>query len=266
MHPYLSAARPHLFGHRGASGEAPENTRIAFELALNQGMDFLEMDCHATRDGEIVILHDADVDRVTNGTGPVKGFSFRNLSELDAGFHFSPDGHDFPFRDRGVRIPRLSEILELFPEARINLEIKQADPPIAEEVLRIVRCAGAQERVLLAAADDGIMDDLHRLNPETAIGSSIRDVADFFKALDEEGFEAFEARGQALQLPTHFAGRPLITPESVEAAHGQGLVIHVWTVNDRAEMRRLLALGVDGLMSDFPGRLRRVAQNHTSAS
>jgi glycerophosphoryl diester phosphodiesterase len=265
MHPYLFASRPHLFGHRGASGEAPENTRVAFELALAQGMGFLEMDCHASQDGEIVIIHDADVGRVTNGAGPVTELRFRELSELDAGFHFSSDGRTFPYRGCGVRIPLLAEILEGFPGVGINLEVKQAEPPIAEEVVRIVRQAGAQNRVLLAAAEDDIMEDLHRLNPGTALGSSVGDVADFFKALGEKNPEAFVPRGDALQLPTEFAGRPLITPESVATAHRHGLALHVWTINEPAEMRRLLALGVDGLMSDFPERLRQVAEAHANA-
>ena len=265
MHPYLALPRPHLFGHRGASGEAPENTRVAFELALGQGVRFLEMDCHATRDGEIVILHDPDVDRVTNGTGAVKEYGFAELRELDAGFHFSPDGHRFPYRGQGVRVPSLIEVLDAFPEAHVNLEIKQADPPIAEEVVRILRRARATERVLLAAEQDEVMADIHRIDPGTAIGSSRGDVVDFFKALHEERGERFEPRGDALQIPPRFLDRALITQESVTAAHRLGLCVHVWTLNEPDEMRELLELQVDGLMSDFPGRLAQVALGRADA-
>ncbi len=261
MHPYFSLPLPHVFGHRGASGEAPENTREAFELALSQGVRFLEMDCHATHDGEIVILHDADVDRVTSGSGPVKEHRFAELRELDAGFHFSPDGRHFPYRERGVRIPRLVEILEAFPEAHINLEIKQPMPAIAEEVVRIIRQAGATARVLLAAEQAEVMAGLRALDPGTAIGFSLEDVVGFFQALDE-GFERYEAPGHALQIPPSFLARPLVSSESVRAAHERGLFMHVWTVNEPEEMRRLLALGVDGIMSDFPARLEAVVRAH----
>ncbi|MFQ5513110.1 MAG: glycerophosphodiester phosphodiesterase [Myxococcota bacterium] len=258
MHPYLAAERPHLFGHRGASGEAPENTLPAFELALAQGMGFLEMDCHATLDGEIVILHDPVVDRISDGSGPIRELRFAEVEKLDAGYHFSPDGRHHPFRGRGVRIPRLEEVLEAFPEARINLEIKQAEPPIAAEVLDRVRCADAGPRVLLAAAEEPIMQALHALQPETAIGSSIQDVRDFFQAFHQGSIESFRVRGHALQIPPRVGGQTLVSAESVRAAQRVGLAVHVWTINDPREMRELLGLGVDGIMTDFPRRLRAI--------
>jgi glycerophosphoryl diester phosphodiesterase len=256
MHPYFDLPRPHLFAHRGASGEAPENTLPAFERAVELGIPFLEMDCHATRDGEVVICHDATVARMTNEAGAVAGYSFAELSAIDAGYRFTPDGGaSFPYRGRGVRIPRLSEVLEAFPQARINLEIKQAEPSITEEVLRVIRRAGAEERTLLAAAEDEIMAEIHDLGPGTAIGSSIGDVAAFYRALAAGTLDSFEPLGQALQIPPFFGSDPMVTPESVAAARRLGLLMHVWTINDPAQIRELLRAGVDGVMSDFPGLL-----------
>ena len=261
VHPYFDTPRPQLFAHRGASGEAPENTRVAFELALEQGVPYLEMDCHATLDGEIVIHHDETLERTTDAHGPVRALRFAELETVDAGFRFSADqGRTFPFRGRGVRVPRLAEVLAAFPEARVNLEVKQDDPPIAEEVVRIVRRARAERRVLLAAEDEAVLAKLRALDPGTALGSSLADVAEFVRAGAEGRLESFAPRGHALQVPTHALGRPLVTPEFVAAAHARGLVVHVWTINEPAEMRRLLALGVDGLMSDFPARLVATAR------
>src|SRR5687768_4901748 len=118
MHPYFDRAKPHLFGHRGASGERPENTLPAFERALAQGVSYLEMDCHATRDGEIVVLHDAELERTTDGEGVVSEHSYAELERLDAGYRFTPDGRAFPFRGAGIRIPRLVEVLTAYPQAR----------------------------------------------------------------------------------------------------------------------------------------------------
>jgi glycerophosphoryl diester phosphodiesterase len=240
VHPYFLAPTPHLFGHRGASGECPENTLLAFERAAAHGVPFLETDCHATLDGELVLLHDADVERTTNESGPIRERTWAEVQKLDAGYRFSPDaGESFPFRGRGVRVPRLAEVLEAFPEHRINLEIKQSDPPIADEVIALLRRARALDRVLLAAEQDSVMDEVCKRDAGTAIGSSLSDAVAFFQALAENRLDSFEPRGHALQV---------------------GLVMHIWTVNEPAEMRRLLDLGVDGLMSDFPGRLIEVAR------
>ena len=252
MHPFFDIRRPHLFGHRGASAEAPENTLPAFARALEHGVAYLELDCHATRDGEIVVLHDAELERTTNGAGPVSQLSFAELERLDAGFRFTPDGHSFPFRGAGLRVPRFEDVLKAFPTAGLNLEVKQAGPAVAERVVKLVQRANAASRVLLAAAEEPTLAAIVALDPGTAIGSSIVDIAEFVKAAAEGRLASFEPRGHALQIPPDAFGRPLVTRELVEAAHALGLFVHVWTINDEAEMRRLAALGVDGVMSDDP--------------
>jgi len=261
VHPYFDIPRPHLFAHRGDSGEAPENTRVAFERAVALGIRYLEMDCHATADGELVILHDADLARTTDAEGPVRARRFAELERIDAGYRFSPDGGaTFPFRGRGVRVPRLSEILAAFPDARINLEVKQDEPPIAEAVVRAVRRAGAERRVLLAAEDEAVLAKLRALDPGTALGSSLADVVEFVRAGAEGRLASHRPRGHALQIPPEALGRPLVTPELIAGARQLGVFVHVWTINDPREMRRLLDLGVDGIMSDFPARLIAAAR------
>jgi glycerophosphoryl diester phosphodiesterase len=265
VHPYFDQPRPHLFAHQGASGEAPSNTLPAFERALDLGIVYLETDCHATRDGEIVLCHDETVDATTDGSGAIADYSYAELSALDAGHRFSADGQTFPFRGQAVRIPRLAEVLERFPAARINLEVKQGDLSVVQDVVRIVQRAGAAQRVLLAAAEDAVMESIRKLDPGTAIGSSLGDLVAFYQALQEERIDRFQPLGQALQIPTDFDGNPLITRESLDAAHRLGLFMHVWTINDPDEMRRLLEAGVDGVMSDFPGQLLQVARKLSAA-
>ena len=256
MHPYFELPRPHLFAHRGASGELPENTLPAFERAVELGFRYLETDCQATWDGEIVLSHNETVDAQTDGSGPIRDYEFAELRRLDAGYGFTPDGgRTFPFRGRGLRIPRLAELLERFPEARINLEIKEGARGQVEEIVRIVRDAGASDRVLLAASEDAIMQSIRECAPGTAIGSSIGDVVAFFEALAEGKWREHKPQGQALQVPPEFSGRSLITEDALSAAHDLGLLIHVWTVNRREQMEQMLDAGVDGLMTDHPALL-----------
>jgi glycerophosphoryl diester phosphodiesterase len=107
---YFSPPRPRVFGHRGAAGVAPENTVPSFALAVALGADYLELDVHATRDGEIVVLHDAELDRTTDGHGRVCEHTWAEVAALDAGWQFTHDGRGFPYRGQGVRVPRLAEV------------------------------------------------------------------------------------------------------------------------------------------------------------
>ncbi len=261
MHPFLALDRPHLFGHRGASGEAPENTLASFEQAWAAGVSYLETDCHATSDGVIVLQHDATVDRTTDGAGSLSAHRYADLQQLDAGYRFTPDGGvTFPFRGTGIRIPRLSELISAFPEARVNLEIKSGEQSTVDEVVRLIRSANAEHRFLLAAEGDAIMARVRSACPGTALGTSRGGALAFFAALDEGRIADIDAPGDALQIPPAAFGRELVTRASVEAAHSLGMQMHVWTINDPSEMKRLLALGVDGMMSDYPGALVRAAR------
>lgn len=255
-HPFLALPPPIAIGHRGAAGEAPENTLPSFERAVALGVPVLESDVHLTSDGEVVVFHDAALDRTTDAQGPLAERSLAELRRLDAGYRFSPDGGEsFPFRGKGVRIPSLAEVLAAFPSTRLNLEIKAGSPGLIERTVELVRPRA--EHVLLAAADDGIMRALRRHLAETgvgtAVGASAGDVLAFVRsALDGT---PPPPGPMALQVPAQFGGRPLVTREFVAHAHAHGLHVHVWTVNEPAEITRLLDLGVDGLVSDFPRRV-----------
>jgi glycerophosphoryl diester phosphodiesterase len=255
---FFNGPRPRVFGHRGAAGLAPENTLPSFALALALGADVLELDVHASRDGVIVVSHDPTLERTTNGTGALRDHTFHQLQQLDAGYRFSRDGHDFPYRGQGVRIPPFETVLKQFPLAYCNLEIKQADPLIVEEVIAIIRRFDAQHRVLLAAEHDEIMRDVRLHAGDIATSFSAAEVADFIGRVHAGSLDGYQPVGRALQIPPRFGEIELVTADSVAAAHRCGLEVHVWTINQRDEMQRLLALGVDGLMSDLPGLARTV--------
>ena len=266
MHPYFDTAVPHLFGHRGAAGEAPENTLPSFAMAWAAGVPFLETDCHATSDGEIVLCHDGTLERTTNGQGPIAAHAYAEIGRLDAGYHFTDDRGGHPYRGQGVRIPRLLDLLESFGAARFNLDIKAHDHEVVEGVVRLVRRAGAERRILLTSEDDGVIDHLVQLDPGTALGCSRNEAIAFYSSLESGSLEAFEPRGQALQIPPTAFGRDLVTPQVIAAAERAGLFVHVWTIDDPAQMRSLLAQGAHGLMSDYPARLVEVARSRSRGS
>jgi len=262
-HPWFAGPVPLVLGHRGCAGEAPENTLESFERALAQGADVLESDLQLTRDAVPVLLHDDDVVRTTDGAGSIRDFDSEELERLDAGHRFSPDaGASFPFRGKGLRIPRLAEALARFPSARFNLELKSAEPALARSALDAIELAHAADRVLLTAGENDAMDALRaslaaRGTP-VAEGACIADILELVASARER--RAPRSRAMAYQVPPEFAGEPLVTRELVAHAHAHGAQIHVWTINREDEMERLLALGVDGLVTDFPARLARLLE------
>jgi glycerophosphoryl diester phosphodiesterase len=266
-HPYFDLPTPIVIGHRGASGELPENTLLAFERALAQGAAILETDAHLSRDGEVVLSHDPLVDRTTDGSGAVEQLTLAELQLLDAGYRFSPDGGaSFPHRGKGIRIPTLREAFERFPGIRFNIEVKRNSPALIDATVQMVAELRREQTTLLAAGEDDTMTALRAKIAQSglrpAVGAGPGDVVRFVRAAAEGAAPPPEP--MALQIPPSFAGNPLVTEDLIEFAHRHGVQIHVWTINDVDEMHRLLDLGVDGVMSDFPGLLQEVVDERGS--
>jgi len=256
---YFSGPRPRVFGHRGAAGLAPENTLPSFERAVRDGAGILELDVHATRDGVVVVIHDSTLERTTDGVEEVRRLGFAELRRYDAGFRFAAEG-GHPFRGRGIRVPSLEEIVEAFPEVALNIEIKQDEPAIEVAVVDLLERHSALDRVLLAAEDDRIMRRIRRCAPDLPTSAAYGEARDFFERCFADRWSDYVPVARALQIPPQAADIDLVVAPAIDAAHRFGLEMHVWTVNEEPEMARLLELGVDGVMSDFPGRLAQVVR------
>lgn len=242
-------------------GEAPENTLNSFHRALADEAKFVELDVQGTKDGEVAIIHDATLGRTTNGRGRVSRTSLKELKALDAGYWFSLDGGmSYPWRGRRIEIPTLEELFCNLAQLKVIIEIKQARPSIVKKVIETVRRARKEEQVLLATEKDKIMreirKELQQNNLPIATGFSYGEVAAFMAWLAGGKREPFVPPGQALQIPCEYAGMTLVSEQTVNASHELGVEMFVWTVNEVPEMERLLKLGVDGIITDYPARLR----------
>jgi glycerophosphoryl diester phosphodiesterase len=261
---YFAAPHPRVFGHRGAAGLAPENTLPSFALAGALGADTLELDVHGSRDGEIVVLHDATLERTTNGEGLVRDHGWDRLARLDAGYRFTFDGRTYPYRGQGIRLSRLAALLAAFPGHRFNIETKSGEPAVVEEVVALLDRAGVASRTLLAAEQGSVMARIRAAAGRRIVtGMSAEEVAAFVDRARREDWAGYEPPGRALQIPPSFGGVRLATREHVEAAHRFGIEVHVWTINDPGEIDAMLDLGVDGVMSDFPGRVRAAVERRS---
>lgn len=249
-----------VIAHRGGSHLRPENTLEAFSNAIAIGADLLEMDIRSTQDGVLVVIHDATVDRTTEGSGAVGALKLEQLQKLDAGFRWSADGgNTFPFRGAGVRIPALEEVFSRFPAVRMNIEIK--NPPgaaVASPLCELIRAHRMQERVLVASMSDEAIAAFRGVCPEVATSLATSEGRTFVFASYAGLESAYTPRGVALQVPDRLRDRIIATHGLVEAAHGRNLKIHAWTVNDEARMRELVAMGIDGIITDRPDALARI--------
>jgi glycerophosphoryl diester phosphodiesterase len=244
-------ARP-VIAHRGASGRAPENTLPAFALAVEQGADAFELDVRVTRDGAAVVIHDEDLDRTTDLTGPVRARTLAELRAADAGYRFSLDrGRSFPFRHQDVRVPTLAEVLWAFPAIPIMIEVKE--PEVQEAVQRVLLEAQAVERCVVASEHVGALE-LFRQGP-FACGAAASDIAALYRgALLRR--PPRECGYRFLSVPLRWRGLPVPTRGFVRAARALGAPVHVWTVNDAATARRLWARGVAGIVTNVPDVIR----------
>ena len=216
------------------------------------GVDALEMDLRVSADGVFVLMHDDAVERTTNRTGRVVEMSVAELQALDAGFRFADNSGNLPFRDAGLTVPRLEEVLRQMPEARINLEMKEFIPEQARGLCTVLRRHHALEQVLVSAFDHAPMAAFREACPEVATGATRREVIAFY-ALNRLGLgRLFRSPAVTLQVPFRYRGRAIVTPWLLETSRRSNRRVQVWTVNDETEMEHLLELGVQAIMTDRP--------------
>lgn len=255
-----ASRRPLIIAHQGGAGLWPGNTMYAFERAAALGVDVLEMDVQSTADGELVLIHDRTVDRLTDGRGAVNSLTLRELRALDAGYRWTPDGgRTFPFRGQGLRIPTLKEVFAAFPGALFNIELKGVDHVLIDDFCRELQAHGLADRALVASFQGSAIAEFRRQCPDMATSASFGETARFLALQKVFLAGGFSPDAQALQVPPRWGGLTVLSEDFIAAAHQRNLQVHAWTINDPAEMRRLIRAGVDGLITDFPDRLLAVA-------
>ncbi len=231
-------AKP-IIAHRGASGDFPENTMVAFEQGLSSGADALEFDVRVSAEGIPVVIHDETVDRTTNGNGPVRSKSIGEIAELDCG--------------DGARIPLVDEVLETFADTPMIVEVKElaAAIPLAETIDR----HGARDRVLMGSFGREMLIPFDRRgfvrsasSPETA----------WFWAFSKIGYAQRNRPYIAFTVPVKHGRLTVVDRSFVKTARKVGFPVHVWTVDDISEARRLRSLGVAGIITNYPQQMMQL--------
>lgn len=242
---------PIIYAHRGGAALRPENTIAAFDHGLACGAEGLEFDVHLSRDDVVVIHHDDTLERTTSGRGLVRAHTAAELARLDAGFHFRDAEGKYAYRALGISVPTLAEVLGRYPSAQVIVELKVGGARLAHRVVDEVRAADALGRVSVGSFYSDALRAARRYEPALRTGAAKEEIR---RALYRSwlGLGIGKTAFSEFQVPPKSGITPVVTRCFVAAAHRGNVPVKVWTVNDPPTMRRLFALGVDGLITDRP--------------
>jgi glycerophosphoryl diester phosphodiesterase len=263
-HPALSVGRAQVFAHRGGAALRPENTIAAFDNGLSFGADGLEFDVHLSRDGVVVVHHDATLDRTTDHRGPVAALTAAELARVDAAYNFVPRGQSGhpPFRGAGFGIPTLREVLHRYGDISIIIELKVNDPTLAHRTIDEVRAADAIPRVSLGSFGSRVLRAARTYEPRIHTGSSREETRlALYRSwcrwpVSNPPFDAY-------QVPEFAGSTRVVSRRFVDYAHRCGIAVQVWTVDTESDINRLMDWGVDGIISDRPDIAVEVVRSRT---
>jgi glycerophosphoryl diester phosphodiesterase len=266
-HPITNAfgtlcAGPILIGHRGASLEHPENTIPAFARALELGADMLELDVRLTKDSQVVVIHDATIDRTMHGKGAVKSFT---LVELKAMAMQAPAGATNAGQtstSTAAQIATLEEVFQAFPQAIIAVEIKDESWPLCVQVMRLIRRYKRFDRtsLVLISVRSTFAKGIRRAEPRLITGHTMTEAVRFTTLAKLRASRLFKAKGVTFEVPLKRGKIKVVTRHFVKAAHKKGVRVFVWTINDPAMIAKLCKMGVDGIFTDDLAKARSLVE------
>jgi glycerophosphoryl diester phosphodiesterase len=244
-------ARPLVYAHRGGAALRPENTILAFDHGLALGADGLELDVRLSRDGEVVVHHDAALERTTGAQGAVADHTAAELASIDAGCRFVDGSGGTPFRGQGCGVPRLREVLGRYPGIPLIVELKAADARLVTRTIDLVRTAGAVSSVALGSFSGAALRLARRYEPGISTGAG-REETRWALYRSWVRWPHGRTAYREFQVPERAGRTTVVTEQFVKHAHRAGLAVKVWTVDTREDIERLLGWGVDAIISDRP--------------
>jgi len=253
-HPMLQDGRFYNVAHRGGSGLGPEETMLAFDASYALGVDVFEIDVQSTSDGVLVLMHDTTVDRTTGALGAVNDFTWDEISAMDAAYFYTKDdGATYPLRGTGVTVTRLDELFTAYPDMLYMIESKQDSPSITQEIIDAVDAAGLRGEVALASFTDAEVLQFRDLAPDILTTLTLVEGLDWYA-----GASGWEPPVPLFSAPLEY-GPITVTADDLTRAHDQGMTVWVWTINESEVMEEVVAMGADGIITDYPDRLNEVS-------
>ncbi|WP_052427669.1 glycerophosphodiester phosphodiesterase [Neobacillus niacini] len=263
---FFNHNRPLVIAHQGGELLAPSNTMASFENAANMGVDVLETDIHITKDGHLVTIHDPSVNRTTNGKGNVADLTLAELQVLDAGYHFRDLDGNYSFRGKGVYIPTVEEMFQTFDDMKIEIEIKDDNPPerieeIASKLWDLIEKYQMEEKIIIGSFDQQILQTFEKYaKGRVAITAGRQEVKSFVVFHKFFLRNLYVPKVDAFQIPVEDSGFDLTDQRLIDGAHRLGMEIHYWTIDDPKTMKKLIDAGVDGILTNRPDLLLKLLE------
>ena len=249
--------------HRGGEGRWPSNTLFAFQQAVASGADALEMDLQRTADGVLVVRHDPFVESTSDGTGFIHDFKLADLKKLDAGYTWTADGGaTYPYRGQGITIPTLEEVFTAFTDIPLNIDIKPKEAQVVHQLSQMLHDLGRLEQMVVGSFHESQLRLFRQLCPSTPTAAGVAETRTFFLLSRVFLDRFYHPQVQVFQIPEYSGKLRIVTPRFIHAAHAQGIPVHIWTVDERADMLRLIEWGVDGIITDYPDILAGILEIH----
>jgi glycerophosphoryl diester phosphodiesterase len=243
--------------HAGGDGLFPENTLYSYEQSMAMGGEVIDLDVYLTADGELIAFHDSTLDRTTNGTGKVSATTYAEIAMLDAGWNFETDG-EFPFRGKGLRVPTIESVLLAFPTTLATLDLKDQRVAVVEPLCGLLRKLDRTEDVYVGIDVEPQVLAFRELCPEVRTSGTDAE-RQSSRAAREAGDTTFVSK-QLVGQPGYRNddGTIRITDETLAWAHSHDTAILTWTVDNPADMEKLVRMGIDGIYTRYPDRLVKV--------
>lgn len=257
--PYFKHRSPYIFAHRGGMGLAPEHTRVAFDKATEFNVDGFEIDIRLTKDEEIVVFHDAYVDRTSNGAGKVSNLTLSDLKDLDFGYHYTDVEGNHPYRGHDkAKVLTLRELIEEYPGTLINIDIKDDPETYAGSLVpsllyRLITELGAEDRVLITSFHDAQIKQFRLYSDDSiALGAGVDQVSRAY-FLHRSGFgHMYDPQADTFQIPTEYNGIPLDTRRFIEFLTSLNIAVGYWNINKMDKMDELIQKGAHSIVTDYP--------------
>jgi glycerophosphoryl diester phosphodiesterase len=253
---------PLVIAHRGGGQLWPENTMLAYQSAIDMGVDGLEIDIRMTKDQMLVTHHNESIDQTSNGQGKIRDYTYEELKEYNFGYQFEDLYGNHPYRNMYIPLPTLEEVLQKFEHKILILELKDSESwgmRAAEKLAELLKHYSPNSHMVVASFKGEVMDHFARITDHKVLLSAPeKEAAKFILSSKTIGAKLYQPKVQLLHLPTSFQGLNLATPEIIKDAHQQDIAIHFWTINKPEEMEQLIRNGADGLVTDRPDLLLEI--------